>query len=151
MIEGSDQAAIANELQGELRDLLCLAVFGDHVRWVLAGEEVAEFAQWLADSVGQWRVWADQVATRLVGLGVAPDGRVRSLAKDVPFNWFPDGWLDLDEARQLVGVRVSRVAGWAQARSSQVSEPETHRLFDAVCSGLEAQTAEFHEQLDRYK
>jgi hypothetical protein len=31
-----DQAAITNELQGELRDLLCLAVVGDHVRWVLA-------------------------------------------------------------------------------------------------------------------
>jgi starvation-inducible DNA-binding protein len=86
MVERLDQTAIANELQGELRDLLCLAVVGDHVRWVLVGEERVELAQWLADSVGQWRLWADQVAIRLVGLGAAPDGRVRSLAKDVPFN-----------------------------------------------------------------
>lgn len=143
MAERLDQAAIANELQGELRDLLCLAVVGDHVRWVVVGEEVAELVQWLANSVVQWRVWADQVATRLVGLGVAPDGRVRSLAKDVPFNWVPDGWLQLDEARQLVGERLSKVAGWAQARCSQVSDPETGQLLDAVCSGLEAQAADF--------
>jgi starvation-inducible DNA-binding protein len=147
MSERLDQTAIANELQEELRDLLCLAVVGDHVRWVLTGEEVAVLAQWLVDSVAQWRVWADQVATRLVGLGVVPDGRVRSLAKDIPFNWVPDGWLDLDEARQLVGERLSRVVGWAQTRSSQVSDPETDRLFGSVYAGLEAQAADFHEQL----
>jgi len=143
MAEHMDQAAIANELQGEIRDLLCLAVVGDHVRWVVVGEEVAELGQWLSDSAVQWRVWADQVARRLVGLGVAPDGRVRSLAKDVPFNWVPDGWLQLDEARQLVGERLSKVTGWARARCSLGLDPETGRLLDAVCLGLEAQLAEF--------
>lgn len=143
MAEPLDQAAIANELQEELRDLLSIAVVGDHVQWVVAGGEVAGLVQWLADSVVQWRVWADQVATRLVGLGVAPDGRVRSLAKDVPFNWVPDGWLRLDEARQLVDERLSEVARRAQARCSQVSDPETSRLLDVVCSGLEAQVADF--------
>ena len=140
---GNLEAAITNELQGELRDLLCLAVVGDHVRWVLAGDEVAELTQWLADAAGQWRTWADQVAKRLVVLGVAPDGRVRALAKDVPWNWVPDGWLQLDEARQLVGDRVSRVAGWARDRRSQVADPETAQLLDVVCTGLESQVARF--------
>lgn len=72
--------------QEELRDLLCIAVVGDHVRWGLTGDDITEFAQWLSGATGQWRAWADQVATRLVALGVAPDGRVRSLAKDVAFN-----------------------------------------------------------------
>jgi starvation-inducible DNA-binding protein len=135
------EAAITNELQGELRDLLCLAVVGDHVRWVLAGDEVAELTQWLADAAGQWRTWADQVAKRLVVLGVAPDGRVRALAKDVPWNWVPDGWLQLDEARRLTGDRVSRVAGWARDRRSQVADSETAQLLDVVCTGLESQVA----------
>jgi DNA-binding ferritin-like protein len=99
--------------------------------------------QWLADAAGQWRTWADQVAKRLVVLGVAPDGRVRALAKDVPWNWVPDGWLQLDEARQVVGDRVSRVAGWARDRRSQVVDPETAQLLDVVCTGLEAQVARF--------
>jgi len=141
MAERLDQAAIANELQGVLRDLLCLAVVGDHVRWVLVDDEVAELVQWLVDSAGQWRVLADHVAKRLVVLGVAPDGRVRSLAKDVPFNWVPDGWLNLDEARELVGERLGRVAGWARARCSQALDRDTAQLLDAVCSSLEAQLA----------
>ena len=76
-------------------------------------------------------------------LGVAPDGRVRALAEDVPWNWVPDGWLQLDEARQLVGDRVSRVAGWARGRRSQIVDPETAQLLDVVCTGLEAQVARF--------
>jgi len=76
MTERQDQGATADELQQELRDLLCLAVVGDHVRWVTTGDEAAELSDWLADAVVQWRVWADQVAKHLVKLGVAPDGRV---------------------------------------------------------------------------
>jgi starvation-inducible DNA-binding protein len=143
MVGNLDQAAFTNELQGELRDLLCLAVVGDHVRWVLAGDEIAELTRWLADAAGQWRAWADQVAKRLVVLGVAPDGRVRALAKDVPWNWVPDGWLQLDEAQGLVGDRVSKVAGWARYRRSQATDPETAQLLDVVCTGLEAQAARF--------
>ena len=65
-----------DDLQAELRDLLCLAVVGDHVRWVTNDEELAA---WLADASAQWRGWADQVADKLVAAGIAPDGRVRSL------------------------------------------------------------------------
>ena len=137
----SDQTAIVDELQGELRDLLCLAVVGDHVGWVLSGDDVAEFAQWLADAARKWRAWADEVAKQLVRLGVAPDGRVRSLAKDVPMNWVPDGWLQLEEAQRLVGNRLNRIAEWARARQSQVADPETRQLFNTVCSGLDAQIA----------
>jgi hypothetical protein len=72
-----DQGLAADELQRERRDLLCLAVVGDHLRWVLTGDEAAELAEWLADAIAQWRAWADQVAKLLVTLGVAPDGRVR--------------------------------------------------------------------------
>lgn len=137
----SDETATANELQGEYRDLLCLAVVGDHVRWVLLGDDVAQYAQWLAEAATTWRAWADEVARQLVVLGAPPDGRVRSLAKDVPMNWVPDGWLQLEEARRLVGDRLARVAGWAHARRSQAADPQIRQLLDTVCSGLEAQIA----------
>jgi len=136
-----DEVAADDELQGELRDLLCLAVVGDHVRWVLRGDETRELVEWLADGVAQWRNWADQLAKHLVALGFAPDGRVRSLAKDIPFNWVPDGWLELDEARLLVANRLSSLITWARERRSQATDPETVRLLDVVSSGLEAQAA----------
>ena len=139
MTKRSDQAQVLDELQRQLRDLLCLAVVGDHVRRVLTGDETAELAEWLGEASTQWRAWADQVAKYLVTLGVAPDGRVRSLAKDIPWNWVPPGWLSHDEARRLLASRLGAVREWARYRRSQAASRDTVRLLDAVCWGLEEQ------------
>jgi starvation-inducible DNA-binding protein len=129
----------ADLLQAELRDLLCLAVLGDHIRWVLTEDDAAELGDWLADAVPQWRTAADHVAMHLVTLGVAPDGRVRSLAKDMTLNWVPDGWLSSEEARRLVDHRVRSAAGRARYRSSRAIVPDTVQVLEAVSTGLEAQ------------
>ena len=67
MTKRSDQAQVIDELQRQLRDLLCLAVVGDYVRRVLTGDETAELAEWLshdearrllASRLGAVREWA---------------------------------------------------------------------------------------------
>jgi len=131
----------AMELQKEFRGLLCLAVVGDHVRWVVTGDDSAAFAGWLSDAAGKWREWADQVAKELIVIGVPPDGRVRALAEDLPFNWVPDGWLPIDDARQLVSSRLARVAGWARQRRALTTDAPLMHLLDAVGSGLDEQRA----------
>jgi starvation-inducible DNA-binding protein len=146
MTERIDQSLTADELQEQLRDLLCLAVFGDHVRWVLTGDQAGGLADWLANATVQWRAWADHVAKHLVTLGVAPDGRVRSLAKDILVNWVPDGWLRPDEAGRLLAVRLASAAGWARHRRAKAATlPDTVHLLDAVSSGLEAQARAWGE------
>jgi starvation-inducible DNA-binding protein len=127
-----DQAAA---LQRELRDLLCLAVVGDHIRWVLVDDD-GELAEWLAKAVPEWRALADQVARRLVALGVPPDARVRSLAKDIPVHWVPEGWLRREEAERLLADRLHVVASWARRRSQSADRAST-RLLDVVAAGLE--------------
>jgi starvation-inducible DNA-binding protein len=126
----------AAELQGELRDLLCLAVVGDHVRWVLVDDD-GGLAEWLAEAVPEWRALADRVARRLVALGVPPDGRVRSLAEDISLNWVPAGWLRRDEAERLLADRLRVVASWARVRRSQTTDTENAQLLDLVAAGLE--------------
>jgi starvation-inducible DNA-binding protein len=137
-----DQRLDPDDLQGELRDLLSLAVVGDHVRWVVTGEGAAELAEWLASATLQWRAWADDLARHLVTLGVAPDARVRSVAKDIPMHWVPEGWLRPDDAARLVVDRLGSLAGWARYRHSQALNPETVRLLDTVSSGLETHARE---------
>ena len=127
-----------NALQHQLRDLVCLAVVADHVRWVLTDDD--ELGGWLAEVAPQWRAWAEQVAARLVASQVAPDGRVRSLAEDIQLNWVPDGWLSGEAARPLVAERLARVAGWARYRHSQ-AEGADAELLGSVAAGLEAQLA----------
>ena len=132
------RAAREDDLQQELRDLVCLSVVGDHVRWVLRGDDATELADWLGGAITEWRTWADAVAKQLAASGVAPDARVRSLARDVPLNWVPDGWLDADEARLLVRDRLATVAGWACYRRSQATGSRAE-LFDVICRGLQTQ------------
>jgi hypothetical protein len=126
-----------NPLQHQLRDLICLAVVGDHVRWVLTADD-DELGDWLAEASAQWRDRAEQVATRLVTSQVPPDGRVRSLAKDIPLNWVPDGWLPAEAARQLITGRLERVAESARYRYSQAKGTDAE-LLGSVAAGLEAQ------------
>jgi hypothetical protein len=127
-----------DELQNQLRDLLCLAVVGDHVRFVLTDDPDAELAGWLMVASRAWRDWADQVAKHLVASGVAPDGRIRSLAKDLPLNWVPDGWLAAEAGRRLVAERLRTVSGWTSYRRSQSSGAQAE-VLDVICTGFEAQ------------
>ena len=145
MTAGSHERLAVRELQGQLRDLLTLAVVGDQVRWVLAGDEAEEFAEWLVEATADWRSWADDVAKHLATLGVAPDARVRSLAKDIPIQWVPDGWLGGDDAHRLIADRLRTIAEWARYRCLQAAAPDTARLFEAVCVGLETQAHEWSE------
>jgi starvation-inducible DNA-binding protein len=139
MSEGPSQEVVIREIQRELRDLLCLAVLGDHLRWVLAGDETAELANGLAEATARWRASADPVAKHLLSLGVPPDGRVRSLSKDIPLNWVPDGWLSTEETQRLLTARLGTVAEWTRDRGSQASDAKTRELFDTACSALDTQ------------
>jgi hypothetical protein len=125
-----------NALQHQLRDLLCLAAVGDHVRWVLTDDD--ELGDWLAKAAAQWRGWAEQVAAQLVTSQLPPDGRVRSLAKDIPSNWVPDGWLSGEAARPLIARRLEQVAEWTRHRHSEAHGADAE-LLGSVAAGLEGQ------------
>jgi hypothetical protein len=135
-----------DELQRQFRDLLCLAVVGDHLRWVLTDDGNGDLADWLTRASGTWRDWADQVGSRLRASGFAPDGRVRSLAEDIPLNWVPDGWLTADAARRLLVERLLTVAEWARYRRSQTSG-EHADVLDVICTGFAAQLQALREQV----
>ena len=131
-------APAEDELQRQLRDLLCLAVVADHVRWVLTDDRDGALGDWLTAACVTWRGWADQVAAELAASGVAPDGRVRSLAKDLPLNWVPEGWLTAAAARRLLVGRLLTVAERARCRRSECSGGRA-AVLDVVCAGLAAQ------------
>ena len=73
-------------------------------------------ATWLAAATMEWRASADPVARRMVDKGIAPDGRVRSLAQDIPLNWVPEGRLSAAEVARLLGDRLRGLTASAKVR-----------------------------------
>jgi quercetin dioxygenase-like cupin family protein len=129
-------------LQHQLRDLLCLSTVADHVRWVVVDDP--ELRAWLAAAAAEWRGWAEQAAEQLALSEIAPDGRVRSLAKDIPENWVPDGWLSSEAARCLIAERLQRAVDSTRYRLSQ-AEPNDLELLGCVTTGLEGQLSAFRK------
>ncbi len=126
-------------LQEVLRDLLRLAVVGDHVRWVLSGEGSSDFAKWLSEAVSQWRDWAEKLAKYMTKLDIAPDGRVKTLARDATRQWVPVGWLTTAEARGLLLPRLDELIKWTEEqRSTAIGSDDTSPLAE-VESGLRTQ------------
>jgi hypothetical protein len=110
----------------------------------VTGRGAPELAAWLAAAVADWRTCADRLAQQLATSGVAPDGRVRALAKDIPLNWVPAGWLSADEGRRLMHERIATVARWGRHRYAQVGGDRAE-VLGAVCSCLEDQLADSDE------
>ena len=134
--EATDKERRAQALQDQLRDLLCLAVVGDHLRWVLRGDRTEALASWLRTGTDRWRRGADVVATQMRELEAAPDARVRALARDIPFNWVPEGWMSGSDARRLMADRLKRVVAWTAARASAAAAGNDQNLFRQLADDL---------------
>ena len=132
-----DTPDMSGPLQEQLRDLAALAVVGDHVRWVLRGPGAPALAGWLAGAAGAWRAEADGVARAMAEAGIPPDGRIRSLARDIPWNWVPDGWLDADSARRLMGDRLGQLANWTRSRLADDAGAAHGPLLERILARLE--------------
>ncbi len=133
-------------LQHELRDLIRLALVGDHVRWVVTDDD--ELVDWLAKAAPQWRKWAEQAAARLVQSQFAPDARVRSIAKNLGAYWVPQGWLTGEAARSLIAQRLTRIVGDTRYRHSQ-AEGADAELLGSVAAGLEVHLGAVHSRVER--
>ena len=139
MSQRSHRTVDPQGLQEVFRDLLRLAVVGDHVRWVVVGEGSAELAEWLREVVPQWREWADEVATYMATLEIVPDGRVKTLARDITRQWVPAGWLTATDARGLLAPRVAELIKWTQEQPPRDATSVDPSPLAEVLTGLRAQ------------
>jgi starvation-inducible DNA-binding protein len=75
-----ERAALGSVLQGQLIDLIDLALLGKHLHWNLTGPTFGALHQQLDVLVSEWQERSDATAERARALGVAPDGQARTVA-----------------------------------------------------------------------
>ena len=94
-------------LQMTLIDLIDLTLQIQHLRWNLFDEP--ELRTQLTDLDALVRAGSEAVAQRLSDLGVAPDGTVGAVYRDLLFEPLPSGPFDAQSAANAFGPRLSQL------------------------------------------
>ncbi|WP_068165663.1 Dps family protein [Rhodococcus phenolicus] len=132
-----DVAAAA--LQAALVDLVDLSLIGKQAHWTVVGPQFRSIHLALDELVTAARDFADQSAERLTAIGVAPDGRVATVARESGTKGFGDGWTKGEEVVAAIvdniAAVVSRLRGHIDATAE--ADPVTQDLLIGQTARLE--------------
>jgi starvation-inducible DNA-binding protein len=140
-IRHEERQALGAELQGMLVDLVDLSLLGKQLHWNVTGPHFRSLHLHLDVLVDEWRELSDQVAERAVALGVAPDGRVATLASTTEIEAPEYGPLADHAVIAYLTDRLVEVVTRARTRCEHVAEYDaiTEDLLIEVVDKLEEQ------------
>lgn len=135
----SDLKVVGTALQGALVDLVDLSLVAKQVHWNVVGPRFRSVHLQLDDVVVTARQHSDTVAERASAVGVNPDGRSGTVAKETAIAPVPEGWIkDTDAVRILVDA-LGVVIGRMRERIEATDEPDpiTQDLLIGLTAELE--------------
>ncbi|MFJ9689476.1 Dps family protein [Streptomyces bacillaris] len=135
----SDLKLVGEALQGALVDLVDLSLVAKQVHWNVVGPRFRSVHLQLDDVVATARQHSDTVAERASALGVNPDGRSTTVAKETAIRSVPEGWIkDTDAVKALVdalGVVIGRMR--ERIEVTDAPDPVTQDILIALTADLE--------------
>lgn len=134
-----DLKVVGAALQGGLVDLVDLSLVAKQIHWTVVGPRFRTVHLQLDDVVDTARKYSDTVAERASALGVAPDGRVGSVASGTGIATVDEGWQRDADAVQTMVRALSGVVGRMRDRMKAVGkiDPVTEDIFISVTGDLE--------------
>jgi starvation-inducible DNA-binding protein len=148
---GSDERAVASELQRMLVDLIVLALIGKQAHWNVEGRQFRSLHLELDDLVDDWRTLGDEVAERAVTIGAAPDGRAETVAGSSEIEPLPAGALGDQAIIEAMAIRLADVTARTRKRIKRTAsvDPVSEDLLIRIASSLEKQLWMIRAQGDR--
>ncbi|ALC27154.1 DNA starvation/stationary phase protection protein [Streptomyces bacillaris] len=135
----SDLKLVGEALQGALVDLVDLSLVAKQVHWNVVGPRFRSVHLQLDDVVATARQHSDTVAERASAIGVNPDGRSATVAKETAIRPVSDGWIkDTDAVKALVdalGVVIGRMR--ERIEVTDAPDPVTQDILIALTADLE--------------
>jgi starvation-inducible DNA-binding protein len=135
-------------LQGALIDLVDLSLLAKQAHWNLTGRHFRPLHLQLDEVVDIARQQMDIMAERAVAIGVNPDGRAATVARDTQIRQLDAGYIsDAEVVTAFTGILAS-LAERFRERISSVSEadPVTENLFEDTSHMLEKEHWMFEAQ-----
>ncbi|MGH8935017.1 MAG: Dps family protein [Acidimicrobiia bacterium] len=129
------------ELQSTLVELLDLTLQGKQAHWNVTGPGFRPLHLQLDEMVDEYRAWTDQVAERMAAIGVAPDGRARTVAEDSPLSELSADALADRQVLELFSERLGAAAARIRPRLEHLGGVDlvSQDLLIEIAEGLEKQ------------
>jgi starvation-inducible DNA-binding protein len=136
-----ERAGLGSILQGQLIDLIELALLGKHLHWNLTGPDFQELHEHLDELVAQWQERADETAERGRALGIVPDGQARTVGEHSQLAAVPAGEIRTDAVIRTLLEALDDTITRARERMDQSAEYDavTEDLMIATVAVLEKQ------------
>ena len=130
---------IGDALQGALVDLLDLSLVAKQAHWNIVGPRFRSIHLQLDEVVSLARNAADSVAERAAALGVSPDGRAVTVAKESGIASFPSGYITDTEVVKALVAALEAVVVRMRKRVQDTDEPDpvTQDLLIGITADLE--------------
>lgn len=135
------QEKVAQQLQPTLIDLIDLALTAKQLHWNVTGPRFRSVHSHLDELTAAYRTWSDAIAERLTAVGVAADGRSRSVAENTELAAAPESWVKDDDAVTTMAERVEQVATHVRERVEELDKVDlaSQDVLLEVLEGLEEQ------------
>jgi starvation-inducible DNA-binding protein len=126
-------------LQGALVDLADLSLLAKQAHWNLTGRHFRSLHLQLDDVVDLAREQMDIMAERAIAIGVNPDGRAPTIARDSQLTQIGAGYITDKEVVTAFTAILASIGERFRERISSVAEadPVTENLFEDTSHKLE--------------
>jgi starvation-inducible DNA-binding protein len=142
--------AVAGEaVQGALVDLLDLSLVAKQAHWNVVGPRFRSIHLQLDEVVDLARTAADTVAERASAIGVSPDGRAGTVAKESGIASFPTGYIKDNEVVKTLVSALESVTVRMRKRIDDTAEPDpvTQDILIGITGELEKHAWMFQAEM----
>ncbi|MBW1601577.1 DNA starvation/stationary phase protection protein [Streptomyces sp. JJ66] len=134
-----DLKVVGEALQGALVDLVDLSLVAKQIHWTVVGPRFRTVHLQLDEVVDTARQYSDTVAERASALGLAPDGRVGTVAEDSGIDHVVDGWQQDTDAVATMTSALETVVRRMRERMAAAgkADPVTEDILITLTGDLE--------------
>lgn len=132
---------VATALQAVSVDLIDMALLAKQAHWNLRGPNFLAIHEKLDEVTASARNFGDEVAERMVMLGVAADGRSKTVAGSTRLEAYPEGFQSVQQTIALVADRLhTLINGLREARAAvEEADPVTEDMLIEISGEFEKQ------------
>jgi starvation-inducible DNA-binding protein len=140
-LNDSDKKIVGECLQGALVDLVDLSLLAKQAHWNLMGRNFRSLHLQLDDIVAIARKHMDEVAERAISIGVNPDGRAGTVARETQLKQFPGGYIQDSEVVEVFTELLDGINRRMRERIEKTDESDqvTQDLLIEAAQDLEQQ------------